>query len=207
MKRYTLFSSAVAAARCALLKGEVVWTLRTTVFTELMKEAGKLVRANQDATQLTDIARNVNDALVQQKAEARFLLLEKAPEVFGSATALEAICMPTGGAAKLSGSTAEKAYPGIRKAQRTTHSGRTLATKLAGVLPTELLHFMIDGANAVNVRCPGWMSTQVVGERQVNGRLAEDQRLARCGVGAGHVKQGCPRNHHLRQTGQNDEGS
>ena len=41
----------------------------------------------------------------------------------------------------------------------------------------------------------------------MDGRLAEDQRLARCGVGPSHVKQGCPRDHHLRHAGQLDEGS
>ena len=40
-----------------------------------------------------------------------------------------------------------------------------------------------------------------LGERQVDGRLEEDQCLARCGVGPGHVKQGCQRHHHLRQVG------
>ena len=79
IKRYTLFASAVAAARGALLKSEVVQTLHTTVFTVLMEEAGKLVRANEDATKLTDIAPDMDLALAQKNAEKRLLLLEKGP--------------------------------------------------------------------------------------------------------------------------------
>ena len=56
MTRFTLFASAVH-------------TLHTAAFTVLMEEAGKLVRANEDATKLTDIARDMNDVFAQQKAE------------------------------------------------------------------------------------------------------------------------------------------
>ena len=43
----------------------------TPVFTVLMEEAGKHVRANEDATTLTDIARDMNHVPVQQKVEKR----------------------------------------------------------------------------------------------------------------------------------------
>ena len=56
-------TSAVAAARGALLKSEVVQTLHTTLFTVLMEEVGKLVRASEDATKLANIARDMNDVL------------------------------------------------------------------------------------------------------------------------------------------------
>ena len=76
-----------------------------------MEEAGKLVRANEDATKLTDFARDMNHVLAQQKAEKWLLLLEKAQEMIGSKSALAAVCTLTGGEEKLSGSTVEKAYP------------------------------------------------------------------------------------------------
>ena len=84
----------------------------------------------------------MNHVLAQQKAEKRLLLLE-VQEMIGT-TALESICTLSGGEEKLSGTTMEKACPEIRKAQRTTHSVRTLATDLAGVLPAEHIHFMIN---------------------------------------------------------------
>ena len=77
----------------------------------LMEEAGKLVRTNEDATKLTDIARDMNHVLAQQKAEKWLLLLEKAQEMIGSKSALAAVCTLTGGDEKLSGSTVEQVYP------------------------------------------------------------------------------------------------
>ena len=68
-----------------------------------MEEAGKHVRANEDATTLTDIAGDMNHVPVQQKAEKRLLLLEEAQEMTGSKSALEAMCTLTGGEEKLSG--------------------------------------------------------------------------------------------------------
>ena len=87
----TLCSRVRWPQRGALLpKSEVVQTLHTTVFTVLMEEAGELVRANEDATKLTDIARERRKSGTPREG---------------------AICTLAGGEEKLSGSTVEKAYP------------------------------------------------------------------------------------------------
>ena len=44
-----------------------------------------------------------------------------------------------------------KAHREIRKAQRVTHSVRTLATELAGVLPAEHMYFKIDSGKVVDM--------------------------------------------------------
>ena len=72
------------------------------MLTMLMEEAGKLVKTNKDATKLTDVGRDMNHVLAQQKAETRLLLM------IGSKSALEAICTLTGVEEKLSGSTVER---------------------------------------------------------------------------------------------------
>ena len=134
----------------------------------------------------------------------------------GSKSALEAMCTLTGGEEKLSGSTLEKAHLVIRTAQRMTHSVRTLATKLTAVPAAEHMHFMIVSAKAVDMLIDSVVTLLVAqseqalkwhGERHVDGRLAEDMRLARFGLCPGHVKQGCEQHHHLRQAVQTDEGS
>ena len=53
-------------------------------------------QGQRDATKLTNIARNMNHVLAQQKAEKRLFLSEKAQEIVGSKSALEAICTLTG---------------------------------------------------------------------------------------------------------------
>ena len=133
-RRYTEFANAVASAkRGVLLKSEVVQTLHTTVFSLLMEEAGTLFRANEDATKLTDIARDVNHVLAHQNVSSGGDLRTdwRRGEAF---------------------TTVEKTYPGIRKAQRMTHSIHTLGTGLAGVLPAEHMHFMTDSAKQSRCR-------------------------------------------------------
>ena len=66
----------------------------------------------------------------QQRAEKRLLVLEKAQEMIGSKSALEATCTLNGGEEKRSGSTVEEAYPEIQKAQRRPHSVRSLEQSL-----------------------------------------------------------------------------
>ena len=99
----------------ALLKIEVVQTLHTRVFTVLMEEVDEIVRANEDATKLTDGGRNVNHVSAHQNAELAASQLRRR---FAHLTGCEE---------KLIGSTVEKAYTEIRKAQRKIHSVRTLA--------------------------------------------------------------------------------
>ena len=82
------------------------------------------------------------------------------------------------------------------------------------MLPAEHMHFMSDSAVAVNMLIDSVVTplvTQseqaiqhaITGERQVDGRLAEDQHLARCSVGIGHVKPNSQRYNHLRQASPN----
>ena len=59
-------------------------------------DGGSCYGCQGDATKLTDIARNMNHVLAQQKAEKRLFLSEKAQEIVGSKSALEAICTLTG---------------------------------------------------------------------------------------------------------------
>ena len=94
----------------------VVLTLHTTVFSVLMEEAGTLARANEDATKLTHIARDMNHVLARQKAEKRLLLIEEAQKMIGSKSALEAICTLSGGEGNLSGATVER--PTVRFGRR-----------------------------------------------------------------------------------------
>ena len=63
-----------------------------------MEEAGKHVRANEDATTLTDIARDMNHVPVKQKAEkSGSSSSRRLQEMTGSKSALEATCTLTGG--------------------------------------------------------------------------------------------------------------
>ena len=60
--------------------------------------------------------RHESCACATDGGKKRLLLLEEAPEMTGSKSALEAMCTLTGGEEKLSGSTLEKAHPEIRTA-------------------------------------------------------------------------------------------
>ena len=106
--------------------------------------------------------------------------------------------------------TTEKAHPEIRKAQRVSHSVRTLAPELAGVLPAEHMHFMIDTAKAVDMLFDSAVAPLVTQSEQALHRAITELEFIAGGLESGkwaHVKRGCQRHHHLRQAGQVDEGS